>query len=421
MIETDDRPRRRAALAAAVAGVLALGACTVPADASAKVTAMAPTPQAEAIAKIVGDEMAAQSLRAVIVKVTRGDEVVTSQAFGQSLDGVPATTDMRFRNGAVVFAYLGTLLMLFVDEGRAGLDDTIDRWMPALAESGKVTLKMLANQTSGYPDYETDPGWNAAFNADPFQSWTVQRRLKYAFSRPMQFAPGTNWSYSHTNFMILGEILAKIGGKPLDVLLREKVLDPMGLTDTVAAQTGAIPPPVLHSFSSERRQALGVPPKTAFYEESTFWNSDWGTPPGANQTSTIDDLATTAVAVGTGKLLSESSYRAMTDTNLIGFGQAQADCAPSCFKQVDGYNFGLGVIRSGAWIMQNPLVGGYSAPESYLPPEKVGISVAVTFLPGAFDCEGNYPDASDHVFRLIAAYVAPNHAPPMPKPFKKAC
>ena len=73
----------------------------------------------------------------------------------------------------------------------------------------------------------------------------------------------------------------------------------------------------------------------------------------------------------------------MTDTNLIGFGQAQADCAPSCFKQVDGYNFGLGVIRSGAWIMQNPLVGGYSATESYLPPEKVGISVAVTFLPGA--------------------------------------
>ena len=40
----------------------------------------------------------------------------------------------------------------------------------------------------------------------------------------MMFDPGTNWSYAHTNFMILGEILAKIGGKPLDVLLREKSL-----------------------------------------------------------------------------------------------------------------------------------------------------------------------------------------------------
>lgn len=418
MNERNDRRRRRGALAGFVAAVLALGACTAPAGAST--TAHAPTPQAEAIAKIVRDAMADQSLRAVIVKVTRGDEVVTAEAFGESLDGVPATTDMRFRNGAVVFAYLGTLLMLFVDEGKVTLDDTIDRWTPELAESGKVTLKMLANQTTGYPDFETDPGWNAAFNADPFQSWTVERRLKYAFSRPMQFAPGTNWSYSHTNFMILGEILAKIGGKPLDVLLREKVLEPMGLKDTVPAQTGAIPSPVLHSFSSERRQALGVPPKTAFYEESTFWNSDWGTPPGANQTSTIDDLATTAVAVGTGKLLSESSHQAMTGSHLLGFGHVQANCAPSCFKQVEGYNFGLGVIRSGDWIMQNPLVGGYSATESYLPQEKVGISVAVTFLPGAFDCQGNYPDASDHVFRLIAAHVAPAYAPPMPKPFQKA-
>ncbi|WP_222106293.1 serine hydrolase domain-containing protein [Catellatospora sichuanensis] len=421
MIERNRRGRHRAAPATVVAAVLLLGACTAPADASVSVAAQAPTPQAEAIAKIVQDAMGAQSLRAVIVKVTRGDEVVTSQAFGPSLDGVPATTDMRFRNGAVVFAYLGTLLMLFVDEGKAALADTIDRWLPTLPEAGKVTLKMLANQTSGYPDYETDPGWNAAFNADPFQSWTVERRLKYAFSRPVQFAPGTNWSYSHTNFMLLGEILAKIGGKPLDVLLRERVLEPMGLSDTVAAQTGAIPSPVLHSFSSERREALGVPPKTAFYEESTFWNSDWGTPPGANQTSTIDDLATTAIAVGTGKLLSKASYQAMTDTNLLGFGQAQADCAPSCFKQVDGYNFGLGVIRSGAWIMQNPLVGGYSATEAYLPQEKVGISVVTTFLPGAFDCKGDYPDASDHVFRLIGAYVAPDYAPPMPKPFAKAC
>ncbi|GAA2354575.1 hypothetical protein Cme02nite_47690 [Catellatospora methionotrophica] len=416
---TERSRRRRAVTAVSVVAALLLGACTVTADASTRV--QAPSPQAEAIAKIVNEAMGSQSLRAVIVKVTKGDEVVTTQAFGQSVEGVPATTDMRFRNGAVVFAYLGTLLMLFVDERRVTLDDTIERWMPALPEAAEVTLRMLANQTSGYPDFETDPAWNAAFNADPFQSWTVQRRLDYAFSRPMQFAPGTNWSYSHTNFMVLGEILAKIGGKPLDVLLKEKVLDPMGLRATTASQTGAIAEPVLHAYGSERRAALGIAPKTAFYEEETFWNADWGTPPGANQTSTIDDLATTAVAVGTGKLLSQASYQAMTGPHLLGFGHAQADCAPSCFQQVDGYNFGLGVIRSGDWIMQNPLVGGYSATEAYLPQEKIGISVAVTFLPGAFDCKGDYADSSDHVFRLIGAYLAPAFSPPMPKPFQKAC
>ena len=183
--------------------------------------------QASAIAKIVQDAMRTQHLRAVIVKVTQGDKVITSKAFGESMTGVPATTAMHFRNGAVAFAYLGTLLMHFVDEHKVTLDDTIERWMPDLLQANKVTLKMLANQTSGYPDFETDPKFLAAFNADPFHIFTFEERLKIAFSRPTMFEPGSNWGYAHTNFMILGEILSKIGGKPLDALLREKVLVPI--------------------------------------------------------------------------------------------------------------------------------------------------------------------------------------------------
>lgn len=404
-----------------VTAVLALGASAVPVAASTGSAAGPQTAPAAAIAKIVRSAMQANSLKAVIVKVTKGNTVVAEQAFGSSINGVPATTAMNFRNGAVAFNYIGTLLMEYVDEHKVTLDDTIDRWLPTLPEANRVTLKMLANQTSGYPDFETDPGWTAAFNADPFQSWTFERRVAYAFDRPVQFAPGANWSYAHTNFMILGEVLSKIGKKPLDVLLRDKVLKPMGLTHTTATDTGAIPDPVLHSFSSERRVALGIPPTGSFYEESTFWNADWGTPSGANETMTIDDMAKTAVAVGTGKLLSRSSYHAMTDSKLLGFGQKQADCLPSCFTQQVAYNYGLGVVRSGSWILQNPLVGGYSATEAFLPAQKVSISVAVTFLPGAFDCNGDYPNSSDTLWRAIGNYVAPSDRPPPGPPQTKSC
>src|SRR4030095_2017144 len=67
--------------------------------------------QAPAIAKIVQEGMKTDHLRACSVKVTQGDNVITSQAFGESMNGVPATTAMHFRNGAVAFVYLGTLLM----------------------------------------------------------------------------------------------------------------------------------------------------------------------------------------------------------------------------------------------------------------------------------------------------------------------
>jgi CubicO group peptidase (beta-lactamase class C family) len=366
--------------------------------------------------------MSSYQLRAVIVRVTRGNTVLTTQAFGTSVDGVPATTAMHFRNGAVAFAYVSTLLLEYVDQHKVTLNETVDHWLPDLPESHQVTLKMLANQTSGYPDFETDPAWNAAFNANPFHIFTYEERLRYAFDRPVQFAPGANWSYSHTNFMILGKILSMVGKAPLATLLERNVLGPMGLTQTSASRTSAFPSPVLHSFSSERRSALGVPPTSQFYEESTFWNTQWGTPDGANETTTISDMATTAVAVGTGQLLSRSSYHAMTGPNLLGFGQKQPNCVPSCFTQVDAYNYGLGVVRSGSWILQNPLLSGYSAAEAYLPSQKVAIAVVTTFEPGAFDCEGIYGNTSDVLWRLIAKDIAPKNAPPPnPAPPPKGC
>jgi CubicO group peptidase (beta-lactamase class C family) len=405
-------PAQRVLVAGAVLAVLTLGVPAVASGATATSAATPPGQTASAITDIVQNAMATEHLRSVIIKVTQGDQVVTRQAFGTSMKGVPATTDMHFPNGNVAFAYLGTLLMEFVDEHKVGLDDTIDRWMPNLPEADKVTLKMLANHTSGYPDYETDPAFIAAYYADPFHIWTFQERLAYAFSRPVLFAPGTNWAYAHTNFMILGEILAKIGGKPLATLLRENVLGPMGLTGTAESQTSAVPSPVLHSYTSERREALGIPAGTAFYEESTFWNRQWGTPIGANETTTIDDMATSAVQVGTGSLLSESSYEAMTGPNLVGFGNADPSCAPACRAMTDALNFGLGVVRSGSWILQAPSLTGYSETMAYLPSQEIAIAVVITFLPAAYDAQGNNASSADSIFRSIGALMAPNDPPP---------
>jgi CubicO group peptidase (beta-lactamase class C family) len=367
------------------------------------------------ITTIVREAMQEQHLNAVIVRVTKGDKVVTTKAFGNSLAGVPATKNMRFRNGAVAFAYVSTLLLQYVDEGKVELSDTIDRWLPDLPNADKVTLKMLANQTSGYPDYERDPDWELAFVQDPFHEWTYKERLKVAFAKPVLFDPGTNWSYSHTNFMLLGKILSEVGDKPLAKLLERKVLGPMGLQATVADQTAQIPGPVLHAFSSERRGALGLPADVDFYEESTFWNMAWGTPVGATQTTNIYDLTRTARAVGAGTLLSKKSYRAMTQPRLLGFGQRQENCAPSCFQQSIGYNYGLGVVRTGDWLLQNPLLGGYAATMANLPGKDISIAVATTFKQEAFNADGSYPNASDGIFRQIGAVMAPKQPPPVKK------
>lgn len=367
------------------------------------------------ITQIVRQAMKDHHLNAVIVRVTKGDKVVATQSFGESMAGVPATKGMRLRNGAVAFVYVSTLLLQYVDEGKVELDATIDRWLPDLPNADRVTLRMLANQTSGYPDYEQDQAWELAFNQNPFRKWTYQQRLQVAFAKPVLFEPGTNWSYSHTNFMLLGKILSEVGGKPLAKLLKQNVLKPLGLKATVASQTSRIPDPVLHAFSAERRGALGLAADVPFLEESTFWNMAWGTPVGATQTTNIYDLARTARAVGTGALLSKKSYRAMTQPRLLGFGHRADNCAPVCFEQSVGYNYGLGIVRTGDWLIQNPLLGGYGATMAYLPGKGVAIAVVTTYQRGAFDAEGGYRNGSDAIFRQIGALMAPADSPPVKK------
>ena len=406
------------------AAVLAAGATlatTVGAGASSAsvarpaVSAAAPGDQAAHIVAMARKAMAADHLNAVIVRVTVDGKPVVTKALGTSMTGVPATTAMHFRNGAVAISYMSTLLMEYVDEHKISLSDKVARWLPGLPDAKLVTVKMLANMTSGYPDYVTDPTFEAEQLADPFRSFSVPQLLALAFSRHMSFPPGTNWGYAHTNYLILGEILQKVGGQPLAALLSEKVLGPLGLTSTVASQTAAIPGPVLHAFTSERRQVLGIPATTPFYEESTYWNPSWTLAAGAVETTNIYDLSRTAQGIGSGALLSKSSYDAQTGPHLLGFGHTQSGC--SCAKQTTGYNYGLGIVRSGSWLLQNPLFSGYAATEAYLPAGKIAIAVAVTFAPGAFDAEGNYSNSSDPIFRAIGAYMAP-HDPPPVKPVK---
>jgi CubicO group peptidase (beta-lactamase class C family) len=196
-------------------------------------------------------------------------------------------------------------------------------------------------------------------------------------------------------------------------LLSDKVLRPLGLTNTVNSLTAEIPSPALHAFSSERRAALQIPDGTPFYEETTFWDPSWTITHGAIQTSNIYDLEATARVIGSGRLLTPDSYKKMVSTDLRGKTHRQPGCT-TCDEMNNIYTYGLGMVISGNWLLQNPMFAGYAALEAYLPSQKIAIAVAVTFAPEAFDDQGNYDNEADTLFRRIGAELAPDDAPPMP-------
>jgi CubicO group peptidase (beta-lactamase class C family) len=373
--------------------------------------------KAEGVMKIVRDYMVEAHLKAVIVRVTVDGEEIVTAAEGESMTGVPATTDMHFRNGAVAISYVSTLMLQLVDEKKMTLDDKLSMYLPDLPHADEVTIRQLAQMTSGYQDFVlgNDEFAQIAY-ADVFKAWSTEDQLALAMDKPLWFEPGTNWAYAHTNYVILGLVLEEVTGMSLEDALQEKVLDPLGLDETKASLTAEIPEPALHAYSSERRSFFNIPAGTSFYEDSTYWNPSWTISHGAIETSDIDDLLESAIAIGTGELLSEESYEAMTSTDLRGKTTAIEGCI-NCRPLDEFATYGLGLWITGDWLLQNPLFYGYAAVNAYLPSEEIAIAVAVTYEEEAFTSEGEYSNGGDELFRRIGAYLAPDDAPPVrPEP-----
>ncbi|MCM2416883.1 serine hydrolase domain-containing protein [Streptomyces sp. RKAG293] len=350
------------------------------------------------ILRIAEQAKAEMDLKSVILRVTvDGREVITT-ALGESMTGVPAEPAMHFRNGNVAISYMGTALLRLVDEGKVGLDDPVARWLPGLPHGDRITLRMLGASTSGLIDYVTSPGFSDTVYADPFRQWTAKELVAISTSKPLWYEPGTNWSYSHANFVLLGAALEKITGKPLDVLLQQQVMGPLGLSETRNSFTPDIPTPVLHAFTAER----------GTYEESSFWNPSWSTAPGAVQTTDICDLARSAVGIGSGELLSPSAYQELLNPGTVGLGHPTKTCpATICIANTEATHYGMGLLVLNDWISQHPLFFGYTAAQAYLPSEHLAIAVSTTKGP-------HTPDGhtAQTITQRIAAALVPGHPIP---------
>jgi CubicO group peptidase (beta-lactamase class C family) len=343
---------------------------------------VAPQIAAERINAIVQGALAKHHLKAVLAGVAIDGQPLSVLATGESMTGVQATPVMHFRAGAIAIAYIGTVLLQLREKGFLALDDKLSKWFPGYPQANRITLAMLMNGTSGYADYVPDEAFIRRFYADPFRHWREDELIAISFARPMACDPGTCWSYAHTNFVILGKVLERATGRPLEELIREGVLDPLSLKDTRCEATAAIQEPVLHAFSAERDK----------YEETTYWNPSWTLARGAITTSNIADVLKSAAAIGTGALVSADSHA------------LQLAPMTAAFKPWSQKSFyGLGIVVLDGWLVQFPSFAGYAAGMAYLPSKKLAIAVAVTLQEGA-PAGGN---RSIEITKEIAAYLAP--------------
>lgn len=158
-----------------------------------------------------------------VCAVSQNGKIVLNRAYGLAdLErNVPLTTNTIFDAGSVVKQFVAASVLLLVEEGRLSLSENIRKYIPELPDPGhKITLDHLLTHTSGVRDWT---GIRPLTEGDPDALMMTLRQ------RGLNFAPGEEWSYSNSGYVLLKEIVARTSGMSFTEFTQKRLFGPLGM------------------------------------------------------------------------------------------------------------------------------------------------------------------------------------------------
>ncbi len=217
----------------------------------------------------------------------------------------------RYRVASLTKTFVATVVLQLVAEGKVRLSDSVERWLPGLVPNGQaITVRELLNHTSGLFDYTTDRGYTKARIAHPDRIWLPRRLIAIAVGHKPVFAPGTDWSYSNTNFVLLGMVVEAATGSSLAAQLRSRIFRRLGLHSTSYPVSAALRGRVAHGYLGHL-PGLPIPAGTTVDVTTRVAPDAWG---AGQIVSNADDLTRFYAAVLGGRLLPPAQLAAMKAT-----------------------------------------------------------------------------------------------------------
>ena len=259
-----------------------------------------------AVETYVNGEMGRQHIPGVALLVVRDGKVVRAQGFGFSNleHRVAAKPDTIFQSASVGKQFTATAVMMLVEEGKIGLDDSVTKYLlDAPAAWKPVTVRNLLSHTGGFTDYPKSFSFR--------QDYTEDELFKVVSAIPLAFPPGTKWSYSNLGYLTLGILIHRVTGKFYGDMLEERIFHPLDM----------------HTARIISEEDI-VPNRAAGYRlvKGQVKNQEWVSPT-LNTTAdgslyfSILDLAKWDAALYTEKLLKRSSLEQMWTVVKLNDGQ----------------------------------------------------------------------------------------------------
>ncbi|CRK56573.1 D-alanyl-D-alanine carboxypeptidase [Alloactinosynnema sp. L-07] len=319
-----------------VAGVIAaVTALAVTSAASAAAQGAAPRVD-RGVVQAGLDKMAADGAAGVQVRITDGRVSFTARSGVAEVGKIrPVPTNGHFRIGSITKTFVSTVVLQLVGEGKIGLDTPISTYLPGLLPDGDtITVRNLLQHTSGLYNYtDSLPLDPAGFETIRFKHYEPRELIALSTSHPLNFPPGTDFSYSNTNYIVVGLLIEKITGTPYEQAVRDRILRPLHLRETsVPGDRVTMPAPHAHGYSQPTNPPVDV----------TRLNPSWGWAAG-EMVSTTADLDRFMAALLRGELLRPAQLAELTKSLPFtdGYGLGITSIPLPCGATVIGHDGGI--------------------------------------------------------------------------------
>jgi D-alanyl-D-alanine carboxypeptidase len=247
-----------------------------------------------------------------LLYVRQGDRSYTIAAgYADKARKVPMRAGDTYKIGSTTKTFTAVLIMRLVAQGKLRLDAPISRYLPGLLPDGnQITVRELLAHTSGLFNYEDSPRVLHAVANDLTKVWTPTELIRAGTEHPLLFAPGTQFSYSTTGYIVLGLLAQRVGGESYARQLRDYITGPLHLSHTTlpTGTTGTLPD--VHGYfplSNFSETASSAPADITAVSPTAGWS-------GGGIVSTVQDVASFFRALFTGKLLPKAEVAAMENT-----------------------------------------------------------------------------------------------------------
>ncbi|MFD7618557.1 serine hydrolase domain-containing protein [Streptomyces sp. NPDC059802] len=359
---------RRHAKSAVIAGAAALALMTTACDDAAKSApptdaknsasptgAAKPAPSSDATTQRRIDAVAEQGIPGVQVVISdpgRGTRILRAGT-GNTDTGKPFPDDARVRIGSNTKAFVATVVMQLVDEGRVDLNRSVEHYLPGRVrgngnDGSRVKIRDLLQHTSGLTDYvaaggtkpeDIKPGQlRLAESEEPQRHYTPDELLKIAMSLPPGPAAKDSAVYSNTNYILLGMLIEKVTGHPAPEEITTRIIDRLGLKNTYFPKSGETDIRGPHARGYHRIGEKQV--------DVTDGDVSWAYTAGA-MVATGADLNTFFTALLHGDLVSKDRLAEMKRTVPLnkdpkdGYGLGLVRVHNSCGKEIWGHGGGI--------------------------------------------------------------------------------